>query len=148
MSYDADWPAIRARIKAAREARGWTQRELAERLGVTTTRVGQIESVHAASEAVLARIAEALGRSVAWLRYGIGDGGDLEAAREDGYRAAMRDAAAQLFALAQALNARAAAPMTGAADDDPMSDDTETIEAVIATATGKGPAGRRPGRAG
>lgn len=104
-----DWPAIRSRLKAAREAKGWTQRELGEATGLATTRIGQIESSVAVSEELLARLATALGRSVVWLRYGVADGVDEVAVREEGYRAGLRDAAAQLFALAQALNARAAA---------------------------------------
>lgn len=99
--YEPDWVAIRRRIKAAREARGWTQRELGEHVGLSGTRIGQIESSIAASEAVLARIAEALGRSVVWLRYGVTEGLDADAIRAEGERAgraaALREVYAQLL---------------------------------------------------
>lgn len=93
-----DWAAIRARLKAAREAKGWTQRELGEALGLATTRIGQIESSVAVSEELLARIAEALGRSVVWLRYGVAEGLDVEAIRREGEVAGRQAALAEVYA--------------------------------------------------
>ncbi len=54
---------IGAALRAVREAKGLSQREVAERMGVTRPRVSQIESVEGAALAleVLSRYAQALG---------------------------------------------------------------------------------------
>lgn len=82
-----DWAAVRARLKAARAAKGWTQKQLADAIGVTPTRIGQIETSIPPGEKVLTLIARELGRSVAWFRYGVAEGADVDAARAAGYEA-------------------------------------------------------------
>jgi transcriptional regulator with XRE-family HTH domain len=64
------------RIKEARQARGWSQQDLAERIGVSQpTIVHWEQGTHAPRNLALARLADALGVSRQWLQ---GDG-DVQA---------------------------------------------------------------------
>ena len=66
-----------ARIKEARQARGWSQQELAERVSVSQpTIVHWEQGTHTPRHLALARLADALGVSRQWL---LGDGDDVEA---------------------------------------------------------------------
>lgn len=58
------------RIKSMRQARGWTQVQLAEAAGVTQQAVSKIERGETADPWTLDRIAEALGVHPALLKYG------------------------------------------------------------------------------
>ena len=56
---------LRNEIRAAREAQGWTQAELAERMGVSRKTVNTVENgVFIPSTIVALKAARALGRSV------------------------------------------------------------------------------------
>ncbi|MBB3035474.1 helix-turn-helix transcriptional regulator [Alteriqipengyuania lutimaris] len=56
---------LRNEIRAAREAMGWTQAELAERMGVSRKTVNTVENgVFIPSTVVALKAARALGRSV------------------------------------------------------------------------------------
>ncbi len=64
--------SMSARIKEARQARGWSQQELAERVSVSQpTIVHWEQGTHTPRHLALARLADALGVSRQWLR---GDG--------------------------------------------------------------------------
>jgi transcriptional regulator with XRE-family HTH domain len=66
-----------ARIKEARQARGWSQQELAERVSVSQpTIVHWEQGTHTPRHLALARLADALGVSRQWLR---GDGEPIAA---------------------------------------------------------------------
>lgn len=58
-----------ARIAELRKERGWTQRELAERAGITPTYVSEIENARAGNvgSSILLEIADALGASLDYL---------------------------------------------------------------------------------
>lgn len=58
-----------ARIAELRKERGWTQRELAERTGITPTYVSEIENARTKNvgSAILLEIADALGASLDYL---------------------------------------------------------------------------------
>jgi transcriptional regulator with XRE-family HTH domain len=61
------WDDLGARVAAARERAGFTQRELAERLGLNRSALTRIELGQRQLDALeLARLAGALGRSVEW----------------------------------------------------------------------------------
>lgn len=99
-----DWAAVRARLKAAREAKRWTQRELGDAIGVSAVRIAQLETKVPPSEKVLAQLAQALGRSVVWLRYGVvADGADAGAIRAEGFADGVRAAAKEMLALVTAM---------------------------------------------
>lgn len=141
-----DWTAVRARIKAAREANGWTQRELGERIGVTTTRIGQLESGIVPSEKVLGQLAEALGRSPAWLRYGIATPADAKAERVAGFSDGYRAALAQLQAMVTAMQPTSAGIMSYAeaqALRNAMPDEQTRVPDAPPTAPAQRPARRR-----
>lgn len=56
---------LRNRVREAREARGWTQAELAERIGVSRKTVNTVEnSVFIPSTTVALKLARALGEPV------------------------------------------------------------------------------------
>jgi transcriptional regulator with XRE-family HTH domain len=93
-----EWADVRARLKAARAAKGWTQKQLADAIGVTPTRIGQLETSIPPGEKVLTQIAAALDRSVAWLRYGVADEHDAVAERRAGYLAGRLSAVAEMRA--------------------------------------------------
>jgi transcriptional regulator with XRE-family HTH domain len=68
--------SMSARIKEARQARGWSQQELAERVSVSQpTIVHWEQGTHTPRHLALARLADALGVSRQWLQ-GDGDGID------------------------------------------------------------------------
>jgi transcriptional regulator with XRE-family HTH domain len=71
-----DDASMSARIKEARQARGWSQQELAERVSVSQpTIVHWEQGTHIPRHLALARLADALGVSRQWLQ---GDGGNRE----------------------------------------------------------------------
>ena len=58
-----DEPKIHEQIKAAREKKGWSQAQLAEKLGVQQSRISELETgVSNPSKEMLEAIAEALGK--------------------------------------------------------------------------------------
>jgi transcriptional regulator with XRE-family HTH domain len=68
--------SMSARIKEARQARGWSQQELAERVSVSQpTIVHWEQGTHVPRHLALARLADALGVSRQWLQ---GDGTPVE----------------------------------------------------------------------
>jgi transcriptional regulator with XRE-family HTH domain len=68
--------SMSARIKEARQARGWSQQELAERVSVSQpTIVHWEQGTHIPRHLALARLADALGVSRQWLQ---GDGDTIE----------------------------------------------------------------------
>jgi transcriptional regulator with XRE-family HTH domain len=73
-----DDASMSARIKEARQARGWSQQELAERVSVSQpTIVHWEQGTHIPRHLALARLADALGVSRQWLQ---GDGATVETA--------------------------------------------------------------------
>lgn len=61
------WADVGARVATARESAGFTQRELGDRLGVSRSAITRIELGQRQLDALeLARLADALGRSVEW----------------------------------------------------------------------------------
>jgi transcriptional regulator with XRE-family HTH domain len=69
--------SMSARIKEARQARGWSQQELAERVSVSQpTIVHWEQGTHTPRHLALARLADALGVSRQWLQ---GDGDTIDA---------------------------------------------------------------------
>lgn len=58
-------PELENRVRAAREAKGWTQAELAERIGVSRKTVNTVENgVFIPSTVVALKLAGALGTTV------------------------------------------------------------------------------------
>jgi transcriptional regulator with XRE-family HTH domain len=73
-----DDASMSARIKEARQARGWSQQELAERVSVSQpTIVHWEQGTHIPRHLALARLADALGVSRQWLQ---GDGDTIDTA--------------------------------------------------------------------
>lgn len=64
---------IAERLKSCREAKGWSQAQLAIAAGVSTGTIGNIESGARQSKGSLPQIAEALGCSGKWLATGQGE---------------------------------------------------------------------------
>lgn len=63
----SDWSDVGARVAAARERAGFTQRELAERVGLSRSAITRTELGQRQLDALeLARLADTLGRSVEW----------------------------------------------------------------------------------
>ena len=92
-----DWRAVGERVKQLRTAQGLTQGALGDRVGTSNTDVSQVEAGARLSEEKLARYAEGLGVSVAYLRYGIVSSGlDREQIWRDGYEAGWRRAVARV----------------------------------------------------
>lgn len=69
---------LAARLREARDAKGWTQTELAERAGVSQQVIGKIERGKARQPRYILEIAGALGVSPAWLMYGTDELDDLD----------------------------------------------------------------------
>lgn len=69
-------PELRDRVRDARLARGWSQRELAKRAGVTGQSIQQIEAGSVRRPQNIVEIAEALGTTPDFLLQGIGAGGE------------------------------------------------------------------------
>lgn len=91
-----DWTAVGARVREARSNAGLSQADLGALLGTTQSDVSQLEGGRQVSEAKLARVAEALGASVRWLRYGEATSGDLERQLVAAYQQGFRDAMGQV----------------------------------------------------
>lgn len=93
-----DWSIVGRRIRARREALGLTQEGLGRALGTSANYVAHVERGLAVSEGKLARYAEVLGLSLAFLRYGVALGEDVEAARAEGRTEGRREALAEFAA--------------------------------------------------
>jgi transcriptional regulator with XRE-family HTH domain len=75
---------VGARIRSAREARGWTQGQLAEAVGVSRSAVAQWETERAGQvRANIARVARALDVSIEYLLIGAGPLTSVEATTGD-----------------------------------------------------------------
>lgn len=72
-------PTLGTRIVEMRERHGWTQRELADRAGISVPFLSGIENgKRNVSSEVLLRIADALDASLNYLLRGIDDGSDVQ----------------------------------------------------------------------
>lgn len=64
---------IGSRLKFLREARGWTQAQLASAAGLSQSTIGNIESGARQAKASLVDVAEALRANYKWLLHGEGE---------------------------------------------------------------------------
>lgn len=89
-----DWVAVGVRVRERREALGETQRQLGARSTVDATgnRIARLEGGEPLGEDKLARVAAALGVTMAFLRYGVASSADVESAKASAYAAGFRAA--------------------------------------------------------
>jgi transcriptional regulator with XRE-family HTH domain len=109
-----DWQLVSARIRERREALGWTQAQLAERVGTTSNYVAQVEGGLAVSEKKLATYATALNLTMPFLRYGAASDVDVEAVRAAAFAEGRQRALEELRAWT-VRNAKS--PAAGAGDE-------------------------------
>jgi transcriptional regulator with XRE-family HTH domain len=67
---EVELDTLAERLRAARRRRGWTQAELAERVGVTQAQVSHWETIRVPGRDLLAAVAEALNVSLDHLLLG------------------------------------------------------------------------------
>lgn len=110
-----DWQRVGARVAEFRAERGLTQERLGALAGLGKNRVTRLEGGEPVGEEYLAAVANALGVSLAYLRYGVVTGPDEEALQQLGFRRGVEAALAEirnwLDAQAGALRIREEAPV-------------------------------------
>ena len=98
----AEHSGLGARLRKRRKDLGWTQTELAERVGTSQAVVQKIENGKSLRPRILEQLADALDVKPAWLMFGVEEAGELsddaiELARawarlKEPHRTAMREA--------------------------------------------------------
>jgi len=98
----AEASSLGARLRKRRKEMGWTQTELAERVGTSQAVVQKIENGKSLRPRILEQLAKALDVKPAWLMFGVEEAGELtdeaiELARawarlKEPHRTAMREA--------------------------------------------------------
>ena len=131
---------IAERLKISREAKGWSQAQLAIAAGVSTGTIGNIESGARQSKGSLPQIAEALGCSGKWLATGQGEMTPTAAGRVEYVQVAQKmslhqtlDRLSELLASADHSTRETAALLLGglARNPDTLSSVSKGLAAVL-----------------